>query len=185
MKGICNRLTADILSRERLELFSETMCNHGQLLYELSCHDNKRPNRKRIREMECLIWLMVLQESNLWFLGPMHLGRTSCQWEHLAMIIFGSWWAGSNGTSGRQGPGTRAGSLWLTFPVRPGLLKFLKLLKMVPLAGENFLICESLWETFYFQTVIWLLVCTLTTTVPPQFFILLLLFPLINVVQDS
>lgn len=115
MKGICNRLTADILSRERLELFSETMCNHGQLLYELSCHGDKRPNRKRIREIECLIWLMVLQGSNLWFLGPMHLGRTSHQWEHLAMIIFGSWWAGSYGTSDRQGPGTRAGSLWVTF----------------------------------------------------------------------
>ena len=75
----------------------------------------KEPTKKNPRD-EMLNLTHGITGSNLWFLGSMHLGRTSCQWEHLAMIIFGSWWAGSNGTSGRQGPGTRTGSLWLTFP---------------------------------------------------------------------
>lgn len=69
----------------------------------------KHPIEKNLRD-EMFDLAHGMTGFNQWFLGPMYLGRTSCQCEHLAVITFGSWWAGSNGTSGREGPGTRAGS---------------------------------------------------------------------------
>lgn len=94
------------------------------------------PDRSNLRE-EMFTLSHGVKGFGQWFLGPIHLGRTSCHWEHLAGASSVSGWQGTM-RQWQVGSQNKDSFLVLIVPAMTHLPMFLKPLKIVPQLGKTF-----------------------------------------------